>query len=48
MYGVLNEVYLQIFIFRHMYGVLNEVYLQIFFHGWVVNHETNLMSQLNL
>ena len=29
------------------FGVLNEIYLQNFLHGWVVNHETNLMSILN-
>ena len=32
----------------YYFGVLNEVYLQNFLHGWVVNHETNLMSLINL
>ena len=35
-------------IFGHMYGVLNKIYLQTFLHRWVVNHEMNLMSLLNL
>ena len=34
--------------FGHMYGVLNKIYLQNFLHGWVINHEMNLMSILNL
>jgi len=29
------------------FGVLNKIYLQNLLHGWVVNHETNLMSILN-
>ena len=33
--------------FTYMHGVLNEIYLQNFLHGWVVNHETDLMSLLN-
>ena len=32
----------------YYFGVLNEVYLQKILHGWVVNHETNLMSLINL
>ena len=31
----------------YYFGVLNEGYLQNFLHGWVVNHETNLMSLIN-
>ena len=33
--------------FKYMHGVLNGIYLQNFLHGWVVNHETDLMSLLN-
>ena len=31
----------------YYFGVLNKIYLQNFLHGWVVNHETNLMSIFN-
>jgi hypothetical protein len=31
----------------YQFEVLNEVYLQNFLHGWVVNHETNLMMLIN-
>jgi hypothetical protein len=31
----------------YQFEVLNEVYLQNFLHGWVVNHEMNLMMQNN-
>jgi hypothetical protein len=31
----------------YQFEVLNEVYLQNFLHGWVVNHEMNLMMLIN-
>ena len=31
----------------YYFGVLNKFFLQNFLYGWVVNHETNLMSILN-
>ena len=30
------------------FEVLNKIYLQNLLHGWTANHETNLMSILNL
>ena len=30
--------------FGYIHRVLNKIYLQNFLHGWIVNHETNLMS----
>ena len=29
------------------FEVINKIYLQNFLHGWVVNHEMNLMSLIN-
>jgi len=29
------------------FRVLNKIYLQNLLHGWVVNHEPNLISRLN-
>jgi len=34
--------------FRHMHELLNKANLLNFLHEWFINHETNLMSLLNL